>query len=181
MIAALKSDNADAVGQHCFTRAGLGCAPFTVTGFAVMKFQEAPDAPVRPGTSCDYCNTAIMYVCHIRSADGNTFKVGCDCVNRTGDAGLIKAYKTTKEYRAHQKAVREAKDTANQQTIERFLADPVLTAHLEAQTFTTSWGTPTNKLEAAKRSLAWCGAKGRAEWLAIFRKLVKEGHASPVS
>ena len=94
MAAPLKSDTPTAIGKHCFEVAGLGLAPFKIIGFRVMKFQAAPDAPVQPGASCDYCSTAIMYVCDIRSSDGNTFHVGCDCVGRTGDAGLIKAYKS---------------------------------------------------------------------------------------
>jgi hypothetical protein len=177
----LKSDNVDAIGQHCFERKGLGTAPFRVIGFSVSKYQPIPDAPALPGSSCDYCGMAIMLVCHIRGVDGKAFKVGSDCVNKTGDDGLIKAYKQTKEYRAHQKALRNAKDERNKAEIARFLADEIVTTWMKAQTFTTSWGKATNKLEAMQKSLAWCGAKGRSEWVRTLRTFREEAYASPVS
>lgn len=173
-IATLKTDNAADVGMHCFEKAGLGIAPFRIIGFTTMKFQAAPGASVQPGTSCDYCGTGIMYVCLIQDRNGKQFKVGCDCVGRTGDAGLIKAYKSTKEYRAHQKALRDAKDDMNRAEIERFLADDAFCATLAGHPFTTSWGKEDNLLNAAQRSLPWCGAKGRSEWLRTFKKLAQE-------
>lgn len=84
---------------HRFELAGLGKAPFVVTGMHVAKYQACPDAPVQPGSSCDYCGTAIMYVYGIQGADGSRFKVGCDCVAKTGDAGLVK--QTKRALRAH--------------------------------------------------------------------------------
>ena len=95
-----KTDNPAEVGMHVFEKAGLGKAPFKLIGFSECIFKPAPDVPARPGTSCDYCGTGIMTVCHIRGADGKQFKVGCNCVEKTGDAGLIRAYKTLPEYRA---------------------------------------------------------------------------------
>jgi hypothetical protein len=117
-----------------------------------------------------------MYVCHIKGSDGRTFKVGSDCVGRTGDAGLIKAYKSTREYRAHQKALRDAKDTRNVEEIEHILGDAASRKKLEASTFTSHYAygesRRDNHLARAERSLPWCGAKGRAEWLATFRKIL---------
>ncbi len=94
---------------HAFEHKGLGKAPFHVTGFSECIFRAAPDAPKQPGTCCDYCGTGIMYVCHIQSSDGKMFKVGCDCVMKTGDAGLIHQYKTTPEYRSHKRKLAAAK------------------------------------------------------------------------
>lgn len=172
----MKTENAADVGRHCFERAGLGVAPFHVMGFAVSKHSDGPGCPVRPGSTCDYCGTAIMYVCQIQGSDGSTFKVGSDCVNKTGDDGLIKAYKSTKEYRAHQKALRDAKDEKNKDELRRMLADPAIRGRLEASAFTSHYahGEPRqdNHLAAAERSLPWCGAKGRAEWCATFRKIL---------
>ena len=54
----LQSDNPAEIGQHCFERAGLGKAPFRLVGFFECKWQAAPDAPVQPGKSCDYCYQA---------------------------------------------------------------------------------------------------------------------------
>lgn len=76
---------------HKFEVAGLGKAPFRFVGTYESKFQAVPgdpNCPIQPGTSCDYCGTGIMLVCRIRDAQGKEFKVGCDCVAKTGDAGL---------------------------------------------------------------------------------------------
>lgn len=67
---------------HPFESRGLGKAPYVYVGSYESKYQACPGAPMLPGTSCDYCGTGIMYVCQLRSSDGNGFKVGCDCVLR---------------------------------------------------------------------------------------------------
>src|SRR5262245_4254165 len=67
---------------HPFQRAGLGLAPFRFVGLDTCIHKASHDAPAQPGTSCDYCSTGIMYVCHIESSDGKRFKVGCDCVRK---------------------------------------------------------------------------------------------------
>ncbi len=74
---------------HSFERAGLGKAPFRCVGFHTEKYQACPGAPIQPGASCDYCGQGIMGVYVIASADGKRFKVGCDCVAKTGDRGLV--------------------------------------------------------------------------------------------
>lgn len=83
----------DATPVHRFEAAGLGKAPFRFVGFQVVKFQACPGAPIQPGTSCDYCGTGIMNVFRCESSDGKTFKVGCDCIAKVGDAGLMRAVK----------------------------------------------------------------------------------------
>jgi hypothetical protein len=93
---------------HPFEKAGLGKAPFTFTGLQRVTFQAAPGAPVQVGGSCDYCATGIVLHFFIRSSDGKSFKVGCDCVAKTGDRGLIKATKQgKKELLATEKNVRQ--------------------------------------------------------------------------
>lgn len=85
---------------HCFEAAGLGKAPFRYIG---EQFQDIRYGNTRvigniggctletkPGGTCDYCGTYIVNMFTIESADGNRFKVGCDCVLKTGDAGLIR-------------------------------------------------------------------------------------------
>lgn len=72
---------------HPFERANLGKAPFRVVGFEEKTYQACPGAPVQPGSTCDYCGTAIRQVFHIASADGKQFKVGCDCVLKTERPG----------------------------------------------------------------------------------------------
>lgn len=95
---------------HSFERAGLGKAPFFCRGYSVEKFQAAPGAPIQCGTSCDYCSTAIMRVFRIESSDGHIFKVGCDCVARTGDTELIEAAR--REQRRQEWAWRNADHAA---------------------------------------------------------------------
>lgn len=87
--------------KHKFERAGLGKAPFKFVGMEVKLFQAAPGEPVRAGSSCDYCATAIANCYWILSADGKRFKVGCDCIAKIGDAGLVKQIDRVK--RDHEK------------------------------------------------------------------------------
>lgn len=87
---------------HTFEQAGLGKAPFRFVRFEVRVYQACPGAPVQPGSTCDYCGTAIMNLFWIKGKDGNEFKVGCDCVEKTNDAGLRKVVDI--EVRKHQRA-----------------------------------------------------------------------------
>lgn len=91
---------------HSFERAGLGKAPFRCVGYRVSKFQASPEAPVKPGSSCDYCGQSIMHVFEIVAADGQSFHVGRDCVERTGDTQLIES--SRREYWAQERALRNA-------------------------------------------------------------------------
>jgi hypothetical protein len=68
---------------HPFEKAGLGQAPFRCVGMVENVFM-LPDGNSKAGGFCDYCYTGIRYEFHIESADQKKFKVGCDCVRRTG-------------------------------------------------------------------------------------------------
>jgi hypothetical protein len=72
---------------HKFEAAGLGKAPYRLVGFEEKRFQAAPGAPMQPGTCCDYCGTGIVDTFWLKSADGRTFKVGCDCVEKVSQKG----------------------------------------------------------------------------------------------
>jgi hypothetical protein len=72
---------------HKFEAAGLGKAPFRFEGCETRT--ATPSCP-NPSTSCDYCGTGIVNVFWIRSADGKRSKVGCDCIRKHGDSGLVK-------------------------------------------------------------------------------------------
>lgn len=75
---------------HRFELAGLGKAPFHFTGNVTEStYCACPGAPVQSGSTCDYCGTCIRYEFWVKSADGKLFKVGCDCIYKTDDAGLI--------------------------------------------------------------------------------------------
>jgi hypothetical protein len=83
----------DSMPVHRFEAAGLGKAPFTLLEMQRIVFQACPGAPIQAGGSCDYCGTAICYAFRIQSADGRSFKVGSDCVEKVGDAGLAQKIK----------------------------------------------------------------------------------------
>ena len=89
-MATVRNHGDETVGSvvHAFERAGLGKAPFRCVGFEVRKFQACPGAPVQAGGSCDSCGQAITLFCWIKGSDGCRFKVGSDCVAKTGDHGL---------------------------------------------------------------------------------------------
>lgn len=87
----VRNYNDETVGStiHVFERAGHGKAPFKFVGFEEIVHIVPGESPM-PGSSCDFCGTGIRYVYWILSSDGNLFKVGCDCVAKTGDYGLRK-------------------------------------------------------------------------------------------
>ena len=74
---------------HRFEVAGLGKAPFQFTGLVTENVFCPPGGTPKPGGSCDFCSTGIKFEFWVRSADGKEFKVGCDCIHKTGDRGLI--------------------------------------------------------------------------------------------
>jgi hypothetical protein len=103
-----KTDIAENVGKHAFQVAGLGLAPFKFLGVSRNVFNNG-DGTTKPGGSCDYCGTAIENEFNLRSTDGKEFKVGCDCIRKAGDVGLLRAYTTSPEYRNAQREKRRAK------------------------------------------------------------------------
>lgn len=69
---------------HKFEQAGLGKAPFTCTGMHQRK---------EPFGTCALCGTAIRYCYDIQSSDDKQFYVGCECVAKTDDSGLVRQVK----------------------------------------------------------------------------------------
>jgi hypothetical protein len=67
--------------MHPFEKSGLGTAPFRCVG--VQENVYVVGGHAQAGGSCDYCGTGIRWEFLIRSADNRTFKVGCDCVEKT--------------------------------------------------------------------------------------------------
>ena len=78
--------------SHVFTEAGLGQAPFKVIGY-----EERP-------TGCAFCGRGIKKVSIVKSSDGKVSSIGCECVKKTGDSGLIAGEKLAiKRFKAKQK------------------------------------------------------------------------------
>jgi hypothetical protein len=70
---------------HPFEKSGLGKAPFTCTHVTENVF-ALPDGTTKAGGCCDYCGTGIRWEFWIKGsvAGARQFKVGCDCVAKTG-------------------------------------------------------------------------------------------------
>jgi hypothetical protein len=113
---------------HRFEERGLGIAPFRFVRFYESKYCACPGAPVQPGTSCDYCGTGIMGVYVIKDCNGKEFKVGCECVKKTDDAGLIDTVKRAQakhrqelKYEARKVLVTTLRDLVAQNAIQKRL------------------------------------------------------------
>ena len=79
---------------HVFTLSGLGQAPFSL-----CKPQES-------GVFfCEHCGTVLKNRFFIKSADGKVSVVGIDCLNKTGDNGLIDAVKAEKKAAADKERI----------------------------------------------------------------------------
>lgn len=70
---------------HPFEKAGLGKAPFSCT-HVTENVWENGDGTTKAGGCCDYCGTGIRWEFWIKGsiAGARQFKVGCDCVAKTG-------------------------------------------------------------------------------------------------
>ena len=90
---------------HVFEQAGLGRAPFRFVGMehtaaeanadGMVKYTDAAGIEMwtKPGGTCAYCGNYIVNFCWIEDADGKRFKVGSECVNKTGDKGVVNEVK----------------------------------------------------------------------------------------
>ena len=75
---------------HCFESAGLGTAPFRFTGEVRELVHIVPGCAPKAAGTCDYCGTCIRYAFMVQASGGEQFKVGCDCIRKTGDSALIR-------------------------------------------------------------------------------------------
>lgn len=100
------------MNAHPFENAGLGQAPFRCVGMVENIFM-LPDGGSKAGGFCDYCYTGIRYEFQIESADQKKFKVGCDCVRKTG---LITGF--TEVRLKHLRAKRQAGSTMRREARE---------------------------------------------------------------
>lgn len=166
----MKSDNH--VGTHVFELAGLGKAPFRLIGVEYKHYQACAGAPVQPGGNCAYCGTGIIECLVIKSADDRTFIVGSDCVRKTGDAGIIKAFRTSPEYRAKQRDARRRADDRVKEKWTRLMTNQQAREKLAAYIITDWRGNPESWLQMAERIWPKCGASGRKYYLKAAEKIV---------
>lgn len=163
----MKTENPLLVGKHAFETAGLGLAPFHFVG-ASENVITYPDGSQKAGGSCDYCGTGIRTECWVKSADGKQFKVGCNCIEKVGDKGLLKAYKTSPEYRAKQRALAAEKARIVFEELKALIdgAKDRLAAMPHPMGFSNrETGQPLTALDYATWMLNHCGASGRKDVL----------------
>ena len=101
---------------HTFEQSGLGKFPFCIV--------EPKQHPIEKGCVfwCEHCGTQIKNRNFVKSYDGKVSVVGIDCLNKTGDQGLIDGAKRIKREALEAiKAKKRAKlveDTLEQERIE---------------------------------------------------------------
>jgi len=99
---------------HPFEKSKLGKAPFSCTHVTENTI-TFPDGTSRAGGYCDYCFTGIRWEFWIKGsiAGAKQFKVGCDCVAKTGwgieGFEKVRAEHTRARRQAGAKARREAR------------------------------------------------------------------------
>lgn len=87
---------------HLWEAAGLGGAPFKLVGIVSLPSPSLAaanpsaynaamaDIPKGFGVgSCAYCGRGLVHNALIESADGKHFSVGCDCVEKVGELGMV--------------------------------------------------------------------------------------------
>jgi len=99
---------------HCFEKAGLGKAPFHYIGMENQNIQYGErvignvggcNLTTKPGGTCAYCGTYIVNMFNVVSADGKYFHVGCECIKKTDDSGLIQLLKNDQKKMAKQRKI----------------------------------------------------------------------------
>lgn len=69
--------------SHTFTLSGLGEAPFS------LCHPNDPQARENTAFFCEHCGTGLKNRFFVKSKDGKVSVVGIDCLQKTGDQGLI--------------------------------------------------------------------------------------------
>jgi len=167
----MKTNSTENVGKHAFEVAGLGKAPFRFVG-ASENVITYPDGTQKAGGTCDYCGTGIRTECFIMSADGKQSKVGCNCIEKVGETGILKAYKSSPEYRAKQREIRDKKATAVFQELtalikanaDTFRAQPHPLGFVDRKT-----GVPLTYLDSVNWRMDASGNAGRAKLLTALK------------
>lgn len=159
---------------HVFERAGLGKAPFRVIGCEVKRgpirisssggTEHWVGAPGQPMGTCDFCGQGIAECWSIRSADGRVFTVGCDCVSKTGDAGLRRGMSPYRIAASH------ARDDARIARCAEALQRQYVQDALAAQESPTGRGTA---LDWAKWMMVNAGRAGKVRVARVVEALDK--------
>lgn len=151
--------------RHPFERRGLGPAPYRLVGAETKLFRiPGVEGSTKPGASCDYCATAITQVYWVKAADGRRFKVGCECIRKAADKGLISGVKQAES--ARRRKLAEAKSAAVKAELDALLVDAA--GALAAMPHPKGWAGRT-LLDWVQWMAANAGATGRATALRTAR------------
>lgn len=101
---------------HPFERSGLGKAPYRCTNVTKNMWVSGCGTVQKPGGTCAFCGTGILYEYHIEGADGRKFKVGSDCVAHTGAQAPEKKAGEIEGFRAQRLKLAREKRAATQET-----------------------------------------------------------------
>lgn len=165
---------------HCFEKAGLGLAPFKLIGIqttadiAELNAHRAAHGQMfttnHCGGTCDYCGMAISDVYKIRSADGKEFKVGCDCVLKTGEKGIVDLVKKASAEIATAK--RHTREKAKIDAAAKLIADNA--DALAAMPHPAKWAADNGQtaLDYAEWMFANSGNAGKIKCGQVVKKLL---------
>ena len=113
------SDSIQTSTVHAFEVRGLGKAPYqflrveVMSGPITLSDGSQVGAPGQPMGCCQFCSTGIKYAFWLRSADAKEFYVGCDCIQKSGDRGLLKVVSVFEKQK--RQAVNEKKRQARRE------------------------------------------------------------------
>jgi len=174
-----KTDDMSQVGMHVWEVCGYGKAPFHFAGYEYRVYRAHPEAPALPGATCQACGAGIMNVCTVRSVDGRTFVVGPECINKTGEKGILEAYKKSPAYRQRQRDQRWELARRKYSEIEGWLKDPEITAYLSSMEhpyrFTDrSTGRPLTYLDYADWTLGHGGMQAWSWLHKLLKKIIED-------
>jgi len=108
---------------HVFEAEGLRKAPYTFLGIQLMvgPITRADGSqigsPGQPMGTCQFCGTGIKDCYFLRSADGREFYVGCDCIRKSGDKGLLRVV-SVEEKKKRRAAAERKREKANAARME---------------------------------------------------------------
>lgn len=163
---------------HPFEQAGLGKAPFryigaveqhlTRDGTVVCGTYSGVQVETNPGGTCDYCGLAIINMYRVRSADGNTFKVGCDCLKKVD---II----NPSTLKADIKKTKDAKADARIADAKALLANNAVRAALASKPHPAPWAQAKGltMLNQVEWLLANGGRTGKTDAAKIIEKSAK--------
>jgi hypothetical protein len=124
------------------------------------------------GGSCDYCSTFIKNFFWLESSDKKKFKVGCDCVHKSGDKGLIDAAKVQKSrLNAEKRHLKQLSD-----------AKRLVSLKEERSVQFSSLPHPNEYMtKKGKTLLDWWNYRISATSASRYRNLIKELESIPVA